>query len=186
MLQQSQSMRQSPPQKRIPRRVESRPEEAPIMPMGCSQQARKVRVMKKELWFMIIFSLSSKPSTSPNIDLLQIMFRWRVTACDITTNRRGKLKTTISTSKETCLNPCRYWSHCDTSIKISHFQFKPQVTRKDAATSPHINNQMQPSAALMQQRANIMQRQNNQVSQQVEEKEVRKVIEKILLAGSFQ
>lgn len=42
MLQQTQSMRQSPPQKRIPRRVESRPEEAPIMPMGCSQQARKV------------------------------------------------------------------------------------------------------------------------------------------------
>ena len=70
--------------------------------------------------------------------------------------------------------------------KISHFQIKPQVTRKDAATSPHINNQMQPSAALMQQRANIMQRQNNQVSQQVEEKEVRKVIEKILLAGFFQ
>ena len=68
MLQQSQSMRQSPPQKRIPRRVESRPEETPIMPMGCSQQARKVWIMKKELcsWS---FSASAPSHQHPPISI---------------------------------------------------------------------------------------------------------------------
>ncbi|PAV85905.1 hypothetical protein WR25_09149 [Diploscapter pachys] len=136
MLQQSQSMRQSPPQKRIPRRVESRPEETPIMPMGCSQQARK-----PQLQAINIPQYRSAPNHIP-----------------MTSNG---MRHNNEQAREIENNDV----HLERNVS-QPMQIKPQVTRKDAATSPHINNQMQPSAALMQQRANIMQRQNNQVSQQ--------------------